>query len=221
MYPTDKFYNMRVNLIKNGKTYSEKAAVRNIWQKERSILVDIYIYRLQKAFVFDSVFIRDIWDLSRDVCYKDKRRFAADFAAATDIQKIPPAKNQTAAGDILTPVKDDVILLLFMSKVWDDKNNIKQKIIFDYIRKTITAAGSLSERYLSTFLADLQPGDDDFYAALSRLKAKNPGQALRLLEEAVKVCLVDGYLHYNERMYLADFIQALRQEGVSIPPDLI
>ena len=125
MYPTDKFYNMRVNLIKNGKTYSEKAAVRNIWQKERSILVDIYIYRLQKAFVFDSVFIHDIWDLSRDICYKDMRKFAADFAAAADIQKIPPAKNQTAAGDILTPVKDDVILLLFMSKVWDDKNNIQ------------------------------------------------------------------------------------------------
>ncbi len=219
MYPTDKFYNMQVNLVKNGRVYPEKAAIRNIWQKDRNFFLDIYIYRLQKAFVFDAAFVRDISDMSRGISYKDINKFAADFAAAAAVEPVQVSKTGTA--DILSPVKDDVILLLFMSKVWNDKNPIKQKIIFDYIQSSVAAAKNLSERYLSRYLAGLQPADDDFYNTLNRLKSKKPSQALRLLQEAVKICLVGGYLHYNERMYLADFIQALRQEGVEVPPDVI
>ncbi len=218
MYPTDKFYNMRVNLIKNGKIYSERAAVRNVWQKDQSLFLDIYIYRLQKAYVFDAAFVRAISDLSRGTDYRDIRKFAKDFITAA---KEPQQTLSSKSDDVLSPVKDDLILLLFMSRIWNDQNPVKQKIILDYIQNTVAAAKNLSDRYLARYLSGLRAGDDEFYETLRRLKSKNPEQAIRLLKEAVKVCLVSGYLHYSERMYLADFIQTLRQEGVSIPQNLL
>ena len=39
---TDKFYNMQVNLIKNGKIYAENVAIRNVWQKDSNTFFDIY-----------------------------------------------------------------------------------------------------------------------------------------------------------------------------------
>ena len=57
---TNKFYNIKINLIKNGHIYAENVAIRNVWEKESNIFFDIYFHRLNKSFVFDSVFIHDI-----------------------------------------------------------------------------------------------------------------------------------------------------------------
>ena len=54
---SDKFYNMQVYLIKNGKLYAEEVAIRNIWEKDNGAFFDIYVHRLKKSFVFDAVFI--------------------------------------------------------------------------------------------------------------------------------------------------------------------
>ena len=51
-------------------------------------------------------------------------------------------------------------------------------------------------------------------------KRIQPKDAEFLLKEIVKLCLSDGQIHYNERMYLADIVQTLRLEGLRIPKNL-
>lgn len=219
---TDKFYNMRVNLIKNGRIYAEKVAIQNVWEKDSNIFLDIYFHRLKKSFVFDSVFIHDILDVNREKCYKDIGKFVADFNAESYTEPAAPhVVKPQQDNSLLAPVKNDVILLLFMARAWGDKNSIKDKIIFEYIQNTIEAARSLSEQYLRSYIVKLTPDIEDFYAALKNIKAKQPRQAEYLLREIVKICLADGYLHYAERIYLADIIQTLRLEGLKLPQNLI
>lgn len=40
------FYNMLVHLIANGKTREENVAVKNIWQKDNLVFLDLYFYRI-------------------------------------------------------------------------------------------------------------------------------------------------------------------------------
>lgn len=222
--PSNKFYNMEVSLIKNGRIYKEHVAIRNVWEKDRNIFLDLYFYRLQKSFIFDAVFVRDISDLNRDVYYNDIGKFTADFQAAAKEGGLPQAnikgKSSNSSG-ILSAIADDIMLLLFISSVWKDKTEIKQKIIIDYIKENVSAASSLSERYLKEYLLSLKPKVNDFYFLLPKLKSKQPKEAEKLLKEAIKICSSDGYLHYNERMYLADIIQTLREYGLKVPSDLI
>lgn len=220
--PTDKFYNMQVNLIKNGRIYKEQVAIRNVWAKERSIFLDIYFHRLQKSFVFDSVFIHDISDLSRDKVYTDINQFFQDFKNITETvsEATDVTQPKNSRKDILSPIKDDIMLLLFMAYLWKDKKDLKEKIIMDYIRGNFEPAASLSERYIKTYVSALHPNNNDFYKILPKLKSKRPQEAELLLREAVKICLADGYLHYTERMYLADLMQALREEGLKIAINL-
>lgn len=214
-----KFYNMEIRLIKNGQLHKEHVAIRNIWEKDSNIFLDIYFHRLQKSFIFDSVFVRDIFDLSRDIYYKDIKKFTADFYNSAKENKLSDtlsiSKTKKSRG-ILSSISDDIMLLLFVSIIWKDKLEIKEKIIIEYIKNNISAASSLSERYIKNYLSSLKPKVNDFYSILSKLKSKQPHEAERLLREAIKICLSDGYLHYNERMYLADIIQALREEGLKI-----
>ncbi len=218
---TDKFYNMQVNLIKNGRVYTENVAIRNIWEKEQNIFLDIYFHRLQKSFIFDASFIRGIMDVSREKIYTDINAFVADFRAESSISAPKPLEENKKDNGCLTPVDTDMVILSFMAKVWGDKSKIKDKIIIDYIQTTVAAAQNLSETYLRGYISNFQPEVEDFYTALKKIKAKQPKQAERLLREAIKICLSDGCLHYAERMYLADIIQVLRIEGLKLPSNLI
>lgn len=218
---TDKFYNMQVNLIKGGRIYAEKVAVRNVWEKEDNVFLDLYFHRLNKSIVFDSVFIRDIIDLNGDKYYNDIKAFIKDFNAARNVAPSHSAKDEKKKNSIFGKIENDIVLLLFMARILGHKEALKDKIVCDYIMHTIESAKNLSEKYLNNYISSVNPTVDDFYKALKNIKSKNPQQAQALLKEIVKICLSDGYLHYAEKMYLADIIQMLRNEGVKIPKDLI
>ncbi len=214
-----KFYNMQVNLIKNGKIYAERAAIRNVWQKDNNTFLDIYIYRLNKAYVFDSGFIHDITDNSREKYYKDVGKFVCDFYATCKISSLEQSPNSDNV--IFSSIKEDLVILRFLSEVLKNKKDIKDKIIREYVRDTVKSAQKLSDRYLDEYINSIIPDSKEFYAAVSSLKSKTPKQAEDLLRNSIKLCLSDGYLEYHERMYLADLIEALRSYGLLLPADII
>ena len=75
----DRFYNMQVYLIKSGKLYAEDVAIRNMWEKDDGIFFDIYVHRLKKSFVFDSVFIKEVIDLNSNIKYPNIDAFISEY----------------------------------------------------------------------------------------------------------------------------------------------
>lgn len=219
---TDKFFNMYVNLVKNGKIYGENAAIRNVWEKDKTFFFDIYLYRLKKSFIFEASYIHNLFDVSREKGYSDAASFVKDFFTAVQSkapqQTAMPKKSKDSP---LETLKADLTILQFMSRL--DKGNIllKNKIIFDYIKKSAPEMKNFSETYLRELLADIRPEPVDFYQSVQSLRRKTPDAAERFLKEIVKVCRTDGFLNYTERMYLADVAQFLRQEGLKLPEKLI
>lgn len=218
----DKFYNMQVYLLKSGKLYAEDVAIRNIWEKDDGTFFDIYVHRLKKSFVFDAVFIREIIDLNNNVKYPSIEHFINDYKNSSDeIKEDICPKPIKSENSILSRIRNDLILLVFMSDAWGKDGKIKDKIIYDYIVNELAAAKNFSKHFLANYVSKLQPESEDFYEALKSVKSKSPKQAERLLREIVKICRVDGQMHYKERMYLADVIYTLRECGLKIPENLI
>ena len=218
----DKFYNMEVCLIKGGRLYAEDVAIRNIWEKDDDIFFDLYVHRLKKSFVFDAVFIKEITDLNNNVKYPSIESFVDVYKNSLNEPIDEPSKKQSKTEkNILSNIHDDLILLIFMADAWGWEGIIKDKIIYDYILKEVAAAESFSKQYIVNYVSKIQPEREDFYNSLKNIKSKTPKQAERLLREIVKICRVDGQMHYNERMYLADIIQVLRDNGLKIPDNLV
>ena len=218
----DRFYNMQVYLIKSGKLYAEDVAIRNMWEKDDGIFFDIYVHRLKKSFVFDSVFIKEVIDLNSNIKYPNIDAFIGEYNnyVNDDAENIcqNPIKSENS---VLDRVRNDLILLVFMADAWGREGKIKDKIIQDYIVNEVIAAKNFSQHFIANYISKLQPEADDFYEALKSIKSKTPKQAERLLREIVKICRVDGQMHYKERMYLADIIYSLRENGLKIPENLI
>ena len=162
-----RFYNMLIHLIKNNKLYEENVAIKNVWKKDNNIFLDIYFYRNQKSYIFDSVFVHDILDLSNEKYYKRVEDFAKDFVKTEDRAE----KESTINIDkkIFEPIDVDLVILSFMAHSENNYAPIKQKIIFDYILEQIPQTKNLSSQYLETYIENLKPNEKDFYAALSNI----------------------------------------------------
>lgn len=222
---TDKFYNLQIDLVKNGQIVSEKAAISSIIEKDGSVFFNIYIYRLDKNYVFEKHFIQKIHDLSRDKIYLDVDKFISDFYQITNAkpQQINSSQEEIKkykSGDFLQPIYDDVIILLFFAGADVDNGHLKYQVVNEYINKKIPSANNYSQIYINKYLDSLSVSNADFYNSLNSLLHKNDDELDYLCKTLIKICLSDGRLHYTERMYLAEIMQLFRSHDRPLPEAL-
>lgn len=211
-----KFYNMLIHLVRNDKLYKENVAIKNVWQKEGNTFLDIYFYRKRKSYIFDSVFIHDILDLSNEKYYKNIDNFITDFQDQNIVDKKNNSIANIADKKIFEKISPDLIILSFMAKCCGNYTQIKEKIIFDYILKSIPRAQILSNQYLTAYIATLNPNEEDFYNAINSINYQNVKSIKKMCFDVLKICLADGRMHYREKKYLAELLQNMREAGIKI-----
>lgn len=211
------FYNMLAHIVYKNRMVEENVAVKNLWKKEDTVFLDLYFYRAKKSQVIDGAFIHDIYDLTTEKYYKNADEFIADFMQERELgDAVKEEKPESLNINIrhLEDIKDDLIILTFMAKCNANFTDIKTKTIKSFINKLKPQSAALSEQYISTYLKGLCPNEDDFFEALGNLKSKTPEEAEAIAVEAVKISASDGAIHYNERIYLAELLQTLREHGL-------
>ncbi len=217
------FYNMLVHIVFKNRVSEENVAVKNAWEKNGTLFFDLYFYRAKKGKLIDAALVRDLYDLNTEKYYYSAQNFYQEFLqsreiAAAHADKKPKANPIVVDVKQLESIKDDLIILTFMAKCNSSFTEIKIKTIRNYITRLRPETKTLSEQYINAYLKDLNPDEDDFYLSLINIKTKTPEEATALATEAFKVSASDGAVMYNERIYLAELLQALREYGLE--PDI-
>lgn len=213
------FYNMLVHIVFKNRVSEENVAVKNAWEKNGTLFFDLYFYRAKKGKLIDAALVRDLYDLNTEKYYYSAQNFYQEFLqsreiAAAHADKKPKANPIVVDVKQLESIKDDLIILTFMAKCNSSFTEIKIKTIRNYITRLRPETKTLSEQYINAYLKDLNPDEDDFYLSLINIKTKTPEEATALATEAFKVSASDGAVMYNERIYLAELLQALREYGL-------
>ena len=213
------FYNLLVHIIANDKLIEETAALKNIWGKDGNIMLNLYFYRTKTSKVIDSAYIHDIMDLSTEKYYTRCQDLLKDYETQVVAAK-PEKVRKTELPDFrhMECLKDDLIILIFVSRCIDYYSEIKKRTIFQYIKTHHPQPQNLSEQYIEAYLNGVKPTLEEFYKALDNLKAKMPEEAADLAKEVVKICISVGTMAYNEKVYIAEILQFLREQGVE--PDV-
>ena len=217
------FYNMLVHIVFKNRVSEENVAVKNAWEKNGTLFFDLYFYRAKKGKLIDAALVRDLYDLNTEKYYYSAQNFYQEFLqsrelAAEQSEKKPKANPIVVDVKQLESIKDDLIILTFMAKCNSSFTEIKIKTIRNYITRLRPETETLSEQYINAYLKDLNPDEDDFYLSLINIKSKTPEAATNLAKEAFKVSASDGAIMYNECIYLAELLQALREYGLE--PDI-
>lgn len=211
-----KFYNILAHINYKNRLLEETVAVKKIWLKDDSTFFDLYFYRNRKSYVIEKAFIHDLVDLTNEVYYDKVDKFIEDYFSDQEIDLHPSltAKPQIIEPKIFEAIETDLIILTFLANCAGDFSEIKERALEDYILSHQPPTSNLSSQYMHTYLSQVKPGVDDYYAALNKLSAKTPEQATEIVKGAFKVCLSDGQLHYQEKLYIAEMLQILREQGL-------
>ena len=214
------FYNLLVHIVVGDKLVEENAALKNIWGSDGNIMLNLYFYRTKTSQVIDAAYVHDVLDLTTEKYYTRCRDLLDDYQAQprhADSQE-PETADSVAEFKHLESLKDDLIILIFISRCIDYYSEIKKKTIHQYIKTHHPQPQNLSAQYIETYLNGVKPTLNDFYQALDNLKYKTPEEAEDLAQEVVKICISDGTMAYNEKVYIAEILQTLREHGVE--PDV-
>lgn len=217
------FYNMLAHIVYKNRMAEENVAVKNIWEKNNTVFLDLYFYRTKKSQVIDGAFIHDLLDLTTEKYYGSAEEFISDFWSIRRLEEnvsTTAAERSGSGVRYLDEIRDDLVILTFMAKCNMNFTEIKTKTICDYINASKPETAVLSSQYVSSYLRDLNPDEDSFYQAIENLQAKTPEQAENIFREAVKISASDGAVHYNERIYLAELLQALREYGLDVDVEI-
>ncbi len=214
------FYNLLVHIVVGDKLVEENAALKNIWGSDGNIMLNLYFYRTKTSQVIDAAYVHDVLDLTTEKYYTRCRDLLDDYQTQprhADYQE-PETADSVAEFKHLESLKDDLIILIFISRCIDYYSEIKKKTIHQYIKTHHPQPQNLSTQYIETYLNGVKPTLNDFYQALDNLKYKTPEEAEDLAQEVVKICISDGTMAYNEKVYIAEILQTLREHGVE--PDV-
>lgn len=216
------FYNLLVHIVNNDKLVEENVALKNIWGQEGNIMLSLYFYRSKTSQVIDASYIHDIFDLTSEKYYTRCKDLMDDYLAhqnkASTEKTVTKKEVPTLDFKHLGNIKDDLILLVFVAKCVDYFSDIKKKTIYEYVKARQPLIKNLSSQYIDTYLKALNPTVEEFYEALDNIKLKSPDQAEDLAREVVKICVSDGIMAYNEKVYIAEVLQSLRECGLD--PDV-
>lgn len=216
------FYNMLVHIVFKNRVSEENVAVKNAWEKTVRCFSTCILPR-EKGKLLDAALVRDLYDLNTEKYYYSAQNFYQDFLqsrrlAAEQAEEIKKPSPVVIDVKQLEAVRDDLIILIFLAKCNANFTDIKTRAIREYVTRVRPQSQALSEQYVNSYLKSLNPDEEDFYRSLNNLKAKTPEEAAALAVDAFKVSAADGAVLYNERLYLAELLQTLREYGLE--PDV-
>lgn len=221
-----RFYNLLVHIVRNNKLTEENAALKNIWNKEGNIMLDLYFYRLKTSKIIDGAYVHDILDMTTEKYYSGCKELLSDYnkhllqeqKASVAAANAPKVRAYQYDFKHLDDIKDDIIVLVFVARCTDYYSEIKKKTIRAYIEKIYPDVKNMSAQYIDVYLEEINPNEADFFKALENLCRKTPEEAESLAREAVKICISDGVMTYNEKVLIAELLQTLREHGLE--PDV-
>ena len=214
-----RFYNILANINTEKGIKEENVALKNIWEHSGNIMLDLYFYQDKISKVIDASYIKDVIDLATEKYYNSCRILLQDFATQTQTTETKASSKEEANNlRLFTSLQDDIIILLFIAKCAGNFSVLKQRSILEYIKKYHPKPKSLSRTYVESCIKSVSPSEEDFYKALENVSRKTPKEAEILAQEVVKICLSEGLWVYQEKLYIAEILYVLRQQGVE--PDI-
>lgn len=212
-----RFQNMKANLLLEGKYQEEEIAIKNVWHKGVSVFFDLYLHNIDKPLIVDALYIRELEDIDEEVSYPSVKEFIDEFLNYKYDKK---SNFQGSKSDenvqMLESLHNDIVILTFMAKFDNGISEVKTRSIEDYIGKTKPETSSLSDKYIRNYIDGINPTLEDFYASLAKIGEKTPRDASKLFMEAAKVATSNGFITYIERVYLAEIMESLRENGFSL-----
>lgn len=107
---------------------------------------------------------------------------------------------------------DELIALAFIANLDGKRHPLEEREIARYVYRRLPLVRFDYHAFVD-YLKTLSPQSDDFYAALNNIFGKDGWVVKVFLEQMIHLITADGKIDDRERVFLAEFLTLLKQEG--------
>jgi len=197
---------------KSGDIDKIKVTIRKIWQKENEVFVEGFCHNNKKPVKLRASRMKKIIDLHTKETYVQPRKFLLGQVAVTPGSEVAGFSPTAQA---INRIRNELAILVFLAKIDKDFDVSESNIIIGYVRKRCSDLRYVPEE-VKSYIDKLSPDEDNFYDAMEEVLELGDDELKEFVETFVQVILADGVVDDEERIFLAEMLQIMEEEGIDI-----
>ncbi len=197
---------------KSGNIDKIKVTIRKIWQKDNEVFVEGFCHNSKKQVTLRASRMKKIIDLHTKEAYVQPRKFLLGQVAVTPGSEVAGFSPTAQA---INRIRNELAILVFLAKIDKDFDVSESNIIVGYVRKRCSDL-RYSPEEVKSYIDKLSPDEDNFYDAMEEVLELGDEELKQFVETFVQIILADGVVDDDERIFLAEMLQIMEEEGIDI-----
>ncbi len=215
----------------SGDVKERFVVIRRVFKAGKDVLVDAFCLDINAPRLIKMKNILQIVDLQNRTLYSRPEIFFAEVlgielpktVTKEPVKQVPttPAYSFNSSlknGELKTAIdrtRHEITALLFISAMDGHRHDEELKKVLEYVRKRCPDM-SFNDADLMHYLQMNYPDAQSFYFSLERILGKEGWVVKMFLEKLMELIVADGHTDEKEKLFLADFLRILEEEGFEL-----
>ena len=219
----------------SGEVKNRSVIIRRIFKSGKEMFIDAFCLDINAPRIIKMQNILQIVDEKTKTLYAQPLAFFADVLGVdigekseqNTIRQPKPAVcaaptyafNSTLKdGELKTAIdrtRHEITALLFVSAMDGDRDPRELQKVVEYVHKRCPDL-TFDDAHLMRYLQMNYPDAQSFYFALERILGKEGWVVKMFLEKLLELIVADGRTDEKEKLFLADFLRILQEEGFDL-----
>ena len=205
----------------SGEQKQRDVVIRRVFKNGKGFLVDALCLDIKAPRLIKMDNIEQVIDKRTKKTYSYKEFFKDILGLKIDEEKdhsTPVMKSSFKNGELKTAIdktRHEITALLFMAGVDGHRDNRELAKIVEYVHKRCPDLTFEDEGLLDYFKLNY-PDTQSFYFSLERILGNDGWIVKMFLEKMMALIVADGRIDSKEKMFLADFLRVLEEEGFEL-----
>ena len=208
----------------SGEVKERQVVLRRIFKNRDEIFIDALCLDINEPRLIKFKSIVHIIDVNTKTFYPNPENFFEKVLGIDlDESKKPVKKKEVKAldkssllnGELKTAInltRYEITALLFVAGIDGHRDASEFRTILDYVHKRC-ANLTFNDLDLLNYMRLYYPDGQSFYYALERILGQEGWVVKMFVEKLMSLITADGKVHEKEKLFLADFLAVLDEEG--------
>ena len=210
------------------KAVEREVVLRRAIKSKSDVFIDVFCLDIQAPRLIKLQDIIQIVDIKTKTFYADPVRFLDGVLGLDILPKNAEKKPQYVAtntqpssllqGELKTAInltRYEITALLFFAGVDEERHPAELKTIVEYVHSRCPNL-TFKDSDLLNYLNMIYPDNQSFYYALERILGQETWIVRMFVEKLMALIKADGKVDEREKLFLADFLRVLEEEGFQL-----
>lgn len=201
----------------SGELKERQVVLRRIFKNKSEIFIDAFCLDINEPRLIKLKNVLQVVDINTKTLYANPENFFEDVLGIDlkEKEKTHLEASSLSKGELKTAInltRYEITALLFIAGVDNQRDDEELKTIVDYVH-TRCPNLTFNDKDLMDYLHLYYPDSQSFYFALERILGQEGWIVKMFIEKLKSLIVADGKVHEKEKLFFADFLAVLEEEG--------